>query len=240
MSEKSVFQNDLKVDLHDVDFNGVCRASSLLRYVQTAAQDQLTANGMSYDELMERGVAFIVSKMKLEVYSPIHTYDRLQAVTYPCESKGFSFIRSYELKRDGLTVARALSVCALMDVKNHTIVRVTDFELGLTPLPVPTDISTPHFACPHEMELCGKYTVNYADLDQNNHLNNTRYADLISNFLPLKGKRVASIVISYLNEARFGEELSVYRKELDGKIYIRAVRADGKVNCESEVTLTEI
>jgi len=240
MDENSIFESELKVDLHDVDFNGVCRASSLLRYIQTAAQDQLTMNGMSYDELRERGVAFIVSKMKLEVYSPILTYDSLQAVTYPCESRGFSFIRSYELRRAGVTVARALSVCALIDITNHSIIKVSDFDLGLIPLPVPTDISISHFACPREMQPCGKYTVTYADLDQNNHLNNTKYGDVISNFLPLNKKRIASIVISYLNEARFGEALSVYREEIDGKIYIRTVRADGKVNCESEITLTDI
>lgn len=240
MTVKSIFENELKVDLHDVDFNGVCRGSSLLKYIQTAAQDQLTSNGMSYGELYERGVAFIVSRMKLEVYSPIHTYDKLTSVTYPCESHGFSFIRSYELKKDGVTVAKALSLCALMDIKNRAIMKVKDFELGIEPLPAPDDICFDHSSCPREMSEVGKYTVSYADLDQNNHLNNTKYADVVSNFLPLEGRRIASITINYKNEAKFGEELTAYREELDGKYYVRTVRSDGKINCEAEVTLCDI
>ena len=34
-----------EVDVHDVDFNGVCRASSLMKYIQSTAQLQLTENG---------------------------------------------------------------------------------------------------------------------------------------------------------------------------------------------------
>jgi acyl-CoA thioesterase FadM len=40
-----------EVNVHDVDYNGVAKTSSILRYIQTAAQCQLTNGGMSYDNL---------------------------------------------------------------------------------------------------------------------------------------------------------------------------------------------
>ena len=64
------FSKDIEVDVHDVDFNGVCRLSALMQYIQSTAQMQLSENGMSYDELKARGVAFILSKIRLEFYSP--------------------------------------------------------------------------------------------------------------------------------------------------------------------------
>ena len=39
------FRKNLTVDIHDVDYNGVARASALMRYIQSAAQSQLTENG---------------------------------------------------------------------------------------------------------------------------------------------------------------------------------------------------
>ena len=60
-----------KVNCHDVDYNGIAKASSLLRYMQSAAEAQLCDNGMSYAELINRGRAFILSKLRLEVSKPL-------------------------------------------------------------------------------------------------------------------------------------------------------------------------
>ena len=48
-----------EVDVHDVDFNGVAKTSSIMKYIQTAAQCQLTEGGMSYDNLKQDNRAFI-------------------------------------------------------------------------------------------------------------------------------------------------------------------------------------
>jgi hypothetical protein len=86
----------------------------------------------------------------------------------------------------------------------------------------------------------GTYTVTYADTDQNQHMNNTRYADMFAEFLPMEGMRIRSISISYLAEAPRGEVLRVFRCERDGVFYLRTVRADGKVNSEAEIELAKI
>ena len=50
-----------EVDVHDVDFNGVAKTSSIMKYIQSAAQCQLTEGGMSYDNLKSNNRAFILS-----------------------------------------------------------------------------------------------------------------------------------------------------------------------------------
>jgi acyl-ACP thioesterase len=95
---------------------------------------------------------------------------------------------------------------------------------------------------PSVIKELGTYTVNYGDLDQNCHMNNTRYPDMYSNFLPLDGMRIKSISINYKNEARRGERLRVERADgADGKTYyFRTLRTDGLVNTEAEIELEEI
>lgn len=235
------FRTDLTVDIHDVDYNGVARLSSLMRYIQGAAQTQLTLNGMSYDELrlMHRG--FILSRIKMEFTEPVRAYDRLTAVTYPCDSRGYSFLRCYKLEKNGKTIGRAVSVWALIDTESRALVRVNDFELGLE-THEPHSLALSRFILPSEITDVGTYTVNYADLDQNRHMNNTRYPDMYSNFLPLDGRRIQTISINYQNEARRGEVLKVQRASgIDGNTYyFRTLREDGKVNSEAEIQLTDI
>lgn len=235
----SEFSIPVTVDVHDVDYNGIAKASSVMKYIQTAAQDQLTANGMSYGELRERNRAFILSRIRLEIDAPLPAYTRLRAVSYPCESRGYSFVRCYRLECDGVTVARAISVWALVNTESRALVRVNDFELGLPTLP-PLDLQIGHIRLPDGAMDVGGYGVHYGDVDQNRHMNNTKYPDMYSSFLPLEGKRIRAITITYNNEAQMGDKIRVLRAEADGIYYFRTVRGDGKVNSEAEIELVNI
>ena len=233
------YKKEIFADIHDVDLNGVARTSSLMRYIQGAAQAQLTDNGLSYDTLKEKKRAFILSKIKMEFTEPVRAYDHLCALTFPCESRGYSFLRCYGLERNGITIGRAVSVWALIDTDTHSLVKVNDFNLGLETYS-PLDISLTRFSMPADIAEVGKYTVTYSVTDQNRHMNNTAYPDMYSEFLPLEKKRIEGLSISYLNEAPSGEVLTVFRGYSDGFYYFRTVRSDGKINSEAEIKLTEI
>lgn len=228
-----------EVDVHDVDYNGVAKTSSIMRYIQTAAQCQLTEGGMSYDNLKKNNRAFILSRLKLEILKPLRAYAPLTALTYPCESRGYSFLRCYALESDGEVVARAISVWALIDTESRGLVRVNDFDLGLPILPK-NELVLAAMKLPTTLMDVGGYGVHYGDVDQNRHMNNTKYPDMYSNYLPLEGKMIRSITINYANEAQIGEKLRVLRAEEDGLFYFRTVRSDGKVNSEAQIELCDI
>ena len=228
-----------EVDVHDVDYNGVAKTSSIMKYIQTAAQCQLTEGGMSYDNLKAQNRAFILSRVKLEVLKPLCAYTPLTAITYPCESRGYSFLRCYELECDGEVVARAISVWALIDTESRALVKVNDFNLGLPTLP-PNELILRAMKLPSTLTDIGGYGVHYGDVDQNRHMNNTKYPDMFSNFLPLNGKMIGSITINYSAEAQIGEKLRVQRAEENGYYYFRTIRSDGRVNSEAEIKLRDI
>ena len=233
------FKQTVTVDVHDVDFNGVCRTSALMQYIQSAAQMQLTGIGLSYDELKSRGRAFILSKIRLEFDEPARAHEELEAFTFPCHSRGYSFLRCYRLSKGERTICRAASVWALIDTENRSLVKVNDFDLGLITAE-PLDLTIEHMRMPTGLMKVGKYTVTYADLDQNNHINNTKYPDIYANFLPMEGRRIDSITINYTHEAKGGWELDVYMAKEGDLYYIRTVCPDGTVNSEAEIHLCEI
>ena len=74
------YEIDLNVNVHDVDYNGIAKTSSVMRYIQSAAQAQLTAGGMSYDNLKKRSRAFILSRIRLEICEPLRAYAPLKAM----------------------------------------------------------------------------------------------------------------------------------------------------------------
>ena len=126
-----------------------------------------------------------------------------------------------------------------MDTETHALVRVNDFDLGLETYD-PLDIPLSRIVMPADLSVIGEYKVNYGDTDQNMHMNNTRYPDVYSNFLPMNKKRIETITISYQNEAKLGESLKVMRGECEGLYYFRTVCESGKINTEAEIKLVDI
>lgn len=235
----SAFKQSVTVDIHDVDYNGVAKTSSILRYIQSAAQSQLTEKNMSYGELKEMNRAFILSRLNMVILKPLPAYTPLTAISYPCESRGYTFLRCYELRCEEDTVARAISAWALINTESRALVRVNDFNLPISTLP-PIDLALPRIMLPSELSDVGGYGVHYGDVDQNMHMNNTKYPDMYSNFLPLKDKMISRIAINYSSEAAIGEKLRVKRGERDGVFYFRTVKADGVTNSEAEIELSDL
>ena len=88
--------------------------------------------------------------------------------------------------------------------------------------------------------LTGERTVEYADVDMNGHMNNTRYPDIFCSYLgeEMKGQRVISMGISFLSEAPLGESIKYYAGGSDDVFYVRTIRENGQTNAEAEI-LTE-
>ena len=233
------YTKEFEIDAHDVDFNGITRASALMRLMQSTAEAQLTDNNLSYNELKEMKRAFILSRMRMEFTEDIGVNDKIVGITFPCHSTGYSFLRCYKLMRGEETVGRAVSVWALINTDTRSLVKVNDFELGITTYS-PLDYAMTRFVVPKSLIEVGKYRVDYSMTDRNRHMNNTRYPDMYATFLDMEGKRIEEIAINYINEAPMGELLTVYLASEGDFYYFRTVREDGKVNSEAEIRLVDI
>ena len=136
-------------------------------------------------------------------------------------------------------VARAISVWALLDTASRSLVRVNDFNIDLPLLPT-NGLVIGALKLPTNLYDIGGYGVHYGDVDQNMHMNNTKYPDMYSNFLPLSGRMIRSITINYSNEAQIGDKLRVQREEDEGIFFFRTVRSDGKINSEAKIELCDL
>ena len=230
------------VDSHDVDFNGVARASSLIRFMQEAASAHLNACGTSNEALRASGRAFLLSRFSVSFYESVSVYEELEVQTWATESRGFSFGRCYRILRNGTIVAEATSVWALVDIATRRPTRVSDFETDLEPEDMLALDVPPRVICPQGdlMHLRGEHTVTYRELDANVHMNNTYYSDMLCDTLNMQGKRICRMSINFLNEAKHRDALNIYCAEQRDDIFFKTVRPDGKVNIEAQLMLCEI
>lgn len=226
-------------DIHDEDFNGVCRPSSILRYLQIAANGQLHHEGPSNEEMRALGKAFVLTAIDVTQQRPVHTYETLESESCGCISRGFLFPRYYALRKGTELIAEGLGQFGLIDIETKALERYESYPSRFTPMPLPA-YRMKRFPLPHTdlMERVGTYTVTYGQTDQNRHLNNTFYPDLFAGFLDMAGKWIPHFSIRFQKDAPLGETLAVYRTMLsDGSYGFRTVRSDGEINAEASLTL---
>ncbi len=228
---------------HDTDPTGVLRPSRVLEYMQETANVQCRAFGMDLNDLFyNEGFGFLLSRLQLRVDAPLRAYEDIEVRTWCPPSRALSFLRCFSILRNGEVVAEALSTWALMDVKNKSLVRVSDFDREF-PLGDPLDEATlpkkVRIPAAAEMETVGERHIVYSDLDFNYHMNNTKYPDMVCDYLPdMKGKFVSSLSLAYMNEGAFGDTLMLQRLTQGNDEYlVRAMRGDGKVCLEAAVAL---
>ena len=90
---------------------------------------------------------------------------------------------------------------------------------------------------------CGKYEVRFSDLDENDHLNNAFYSDIIADFSPvsLYENRISAMQISFASEARLGDMLDISASPVDGGfILVARNERTGSVCFESETYVTAL
>ena len=211
---------------HDTDAVRELRPSAALMYMQETANRQFLASGTTLDEMRDQsGTAFLLSRLAIDLSEPLHAYDDIEVDTFTCPAHGATFPRGFEIRKEGRTVARATSNWALIRLADRSLVRADEQPLRFGDEPE-IAVSMPlRFRAPQDAvwQCVGERRIVFADLDYNLHMNNTKYPDMLADFLPdPPGLRITGLSLSYLREAAFGDTLSVERAEgADGIFYFR-------------------
>lgn len=236
-----IFSQKFTTRWHDTDAERRVRPTQLLVYMQETSNSHLESLNCNLDRLRdEKNLAFILSKTRLAINMPLYAYEDITVSTWTCESKGFSFSRFYEIKRGNDLIATADTTWALVSLADKQLCRVDSFALGSVH-DAPIDIGLPErFRVPKSdlLQLLGERKIVYSDLDYNMHMNNTKYADMLCDFLPYeKIGSLRGISLSYLHEAAFGDTIRVYCHSEDKKYSFRTINQNGVVCLEAEILL---
>ncbi len=236
------FSETFIVNSHACDAEGIVRPTPMMVFMQECANRQLLRYGPSNDDLRKEGYFFVLSRMGMSFYAPLHAFDTVTAQTWSTDSHGFSFCRCHRLLRHEEVIAEAVSVWAMLRLDTGRPVRVSEYHPNYAPEPMLTyDLPMRIRIAPEHLKLIGEHTVRYSEVDINRHMNNTVYGDMLCNFLNMSARRVARINFNYLNEAPLGETIKVYCEEPERDTYVfRTLRSDGKINVEAEFVLEDL
>lgn len=251
MEPLSLYKKAFTVEMRDVDFTGTLRLSSLFTYFQEAANQHSEDLGIGFETIMEKfGVIWALIRIRVEILRYPVFNEEIVVETWPQEPKNLQFIRDF-LARDqkGHIIARAVSIWAILDAQTRKLQRskliaanypssfkeerALECKLGkLKPF--------------GPLEMAYERFIGYSDIDFNEHLNNTKYVDLIMDCFSLESHKshyVRSIEFNYVHEALPGDTIVLY-KDLNAAdenlIYIEGINEkDEKLAFQSLVEIAK-
>ena len=227
------------IKYYDTNKNEMLGLSNIFVLLQETAMRQMRACKPSYQDLFNEGRAFILSSMRVELYYPIYAYEEIKVKSWASNNnRGFTTLRSYELFRDNELIGESSSTWALVSTTDKKLLRISEADFSNYQGEEPLTLEKPvKVRIPREvtLSLVGEYTVRYTDIDLNTHMNNSKYPDMLYNCLPNpENKIIKSFAITFVIEARLGDNLKIYVAYTDGKYFMRSVLDDGRTNVEAE------
>lgn len=213
------FQEDYFVYRYDGDFLGNIQPGSILRYAQQIATTQCTAIGIDDEVYAKTHTAFLLARQAFHVYRMPRVDERLTLITRPekvyhAVNKRLTSI--YD--RQGNECVFVDSRWVLVDTDKRTILRNHPPEFDgpwAEKLPRTLPMRIKKIA---DAEEVGTYRADYSLCDMNGHLNNTRYADIIFDSLPLEvvqTQTVEDFLIYYHKEIPLGQSFRVCRSQME-------------------------
>lgn len=157
----------------------------MLRYIQSVAGEHLDALGLTHQCLYDEGFVFLIAGTALKVHRAPAAGDHIVISTAPLTGRGANMLRETVLHdQNGVLLAECQTNWALINSHTGRLLRPSAFPYTLpmlegdwTPFSDPTRI---RIRAGEEPTESFPRVVRLSDLDQNMHMNNTVYADILT------------------------------------------------------------
>lgn len=203
-------KTEFVVTSYDTNPRSTLRLSSLMKVMQQVAREDCDTTGLTYEKMREYGVVFVVVRNAIKMNRPIKCGEIITVETWAHKIKGVSFYRNYEFFVGDENVGCCAGQWVLMDIHKGQIARPSALPQVLPEFDRTVDLEIDAFRLSAEnSDSSSEFEVLYSMLDQNDHLNNCVYVDIVDDYCK-EHKDVAHLDLHYVAQMKCGEHGNVH------------------------------
>lgn len=229
-------RHSFRVRSYEADNNNKLKISSVFNFMQVAAGLNADRLGFGYEDLLEKGYFWVLSRVILNWQGNISFDEEITVETFPKGVDKLFALRDFNIfSATGDKIGKATTAWLLMELKTlrPVLIRKESFELPKAGIP-PAIAEVPGKIDEAEMKsLIAERRVVYSDIDVNQHVNNAKYLEYVFDALSsdlrsqLKNFRMQ---INYIRELKIGEAIRIYHGTIQDqkeRHYLEALNEDG-------------
>ncbi|MDX2305642.1 MAG: thioesterase [Microscillaceae bacterium] len=173
------FQDTFIIRSYESDANHRVSIPTLFNYMQEAAGQHVIRLGVSVTDLLAKGYAWVLMRLKLHLHHIPTAGERIQVITYPSGLEKYYLFRDFQLKDPlGRLIAEASSTWLVIDKVRRSMVTIPDFIRDSFYIPEGLDFYprlTQRLPKIKHLDEQVEFQVGWHDLDINRHSNNAQY-----------------------------------------------------------------
>lgn len=221
----AIMQKELKFNIHTTqcDFKSYLRPYATLDFFQDLAWQHAEEIGVGFDQTYQAGCFWVVLYEQFEVVSRLPKFgEEVIVKTWPRPRGRLEFLREYEICDVlGNKLIQGISNWVLIDKTTRTITRGNDVSFNGEYLDKTnyTDKQKRKLNLNDEnYSYVYEYKVGLSDVDQNMHMNNSKYLDIIYNMQNIDSYRLwKKVEIAFIHEAKLNDVIKVKHFVLENK-----------------------
>lgn len=233
----NAYTTEFEITTHQIDQNGNIRPTAVAAMMQEAGTRQLRDRGPDYYELFFSGKSLILTRLVTEYIGMPKVFSKVDVKTWLCKPKAATLRRCFAIEKDGELLIKAYSEWALYEINEDRLCKTSEVDFsnceGDEPIKLQEKIK---IRLPKDLEYkkVGTKEILYSDVDMNLHMNNTKYQDMIWQYIDeIEKKEVVSTNIRFRTEGSYGSIIDIYlaKGENTGEIenwYFYTLIVEGK------------
>lgn len=236
MDEELKMQYTVSPEVTELNADGYLKPNGYQILLNRIAEKHLNAVKLNEDILLQKGFAWVLISMKIDVEKPISSCKPLICSTWHSQRRGPYFRREIQVKNtDGEIMVNCTTMSVLLDMSTRTVYRKKElpFYLG-EETPVFITEASPAFREKIEYEPFETRVVRRSMIDCLGHANNCRYGEFAYDALSDEEadmSKIKSMEIYFISEMCLGDKFCVEKHKDGNKIYIQ-----GSNNTKNDVS----
>lgn len=215
-----IYKQEFTVSHIHTDRFGRVKPSVLLYFMQEVAGAHSNLLSVGRDLLESKHLFWVATRSRLQVTRLPRLGERVTVETWPMPTTRVAYPRSVvAYDAAGCELFRAITLWVLVDDRTRAMILPGKSGVEVDGTLTGNELTAPHAIAARPMENAVTRRVGYTLLDENGHMNNTRYADWLDDLLPAafhEGHGLQDLTLCYLSEALEGEEITLHYELTDG------------------------
>ncbi len=213
MQSRELFEQTFTVASYESDFTGHLALHSLFDRFQEIAGHHATSLGVGFTRLREAGVAWMLSRVKVEIRELPRWGETVTLRTWPKGVDRLFALRDFRLSsKTGDVLVLATTCWLLVDLDKGRPRRIESLGVDLEfPRAEHAIREVPDkIAVPPGVSIAYEKAITVSELDVNEHVNNAQYVRWVVDCYTaaeLHSGHVVSIQMNYLDQVRYGDKV---------------------------------
>ncbi len=209
-----IFKEKYSVYSYEVDTNANAPVTAIANYIQDIAAKHAELLGWGFEEMLKRHQYWVLYRLRIDILRYPVWREELMVETWPSGIDRLFANRDFRIMNgQGEEIGKATSTWLIIDRRSRRPQSPKSLHDTLPGLSVSSDGKSLEKIPSVESENARKnLRVKYSDLDQNNHVNNVKYIQWITDSYPgdfCAKNRIVNFEINYLSESSIGEKIGI-------------------------------